>query len=69
MLHDSLVGVLADHGGQFVIARIGVVVEVGDDGGELFLGLLVEVRNSNTSSEDCIVGVSDSHVCSSLCSL
>lgn len=42
------------------------MVEVGDDGGELLLCLLVEVGHCNTCSEDGIVGMGDSHVCCSL---
>ena len=52
-----------------MILGVDVVKEIIDDGGELFLRLLVQVGDGDTSSEDGIVGVSDGHVCSRLCSL
>ena len=45
------------------------MVEIIDDGGELFLCLLVEVRDCNASSKNSIVGMGNSHVGSCLCSL
>ena len=43
--------------------------EVIYDGGELFLGLFVKVRDRDTSGEDGIVRVGDGHVRSGLCCL
>ena len=58
-----------DHGGRLAILRVDVMVEVGNDGRELLLRLLVEVRYCNTSSEDSIIGVGDRRVRSGFCSL
>jgi hypothetical protein len=69
VLHDGLVCLLADHRRKLAIPRVDVVVEILDNRRELFLGLLVEVGNCNTSSEDGIVGVGDCHICSSFCGL
>jgi hypothetical protein len=43
------------------------VVEIADDLREHLLGLLVQVADGNTRSEDGIVGVRDGHVRSRLC--
>ena len=69
MLHDAIICRFADHGGDFAISRVHVVIEVFDDGRELLLCLFVEIGDCDTSSEDGIIGVGDCHVCSSLCSL
>ena len=45
------------------------MVQVGNNCRELLLCLLVEVGDCNSCSEDGIVGMGNSHVCSSLSSL
>ena len=45
---------------------VDIMVQVGDDGRELLLRLLVEVGDCNSCSEDGIVGMGNSHVGSCL---
>lgn len=66
MSHNAFVGSLGNHGRWSIVSRVDIVVEVGDDRRKLLFGLLVEVRYRNTCGKYSIVGVGDSHVCSSL---
>ena len=45
------------------------MVEVGNHGGPLLLGLLVQIRYSNAGGQNSIVGMGDSHVSRGLGSL
>ena len=74
MSHDNVVGLLRDHRTRLVILGVDIDVEVMDDLRELFLSLLVQIRNGNTkivsvklsdklpSGEDGVVGVFGGHV-------
>lgn len=69
MLHNNLIVLLRDHRSRLIVFGINIVVEVGDDHGELLFCLLVEVGNGNTGSQDGVVRVCDGHVGGSLGSL
>lgn len=69
MVHDGLVCLLGDHRGGLSGLGVDVVVQIRDDGRELLLGLLVEVRHGDTCGEHGVVGVGGGHVCGSLGSL
>ena len=60
--HDTFVCSLCNHGRRFAVARVDIVVKVGDDRRELFLRLLMKIRNRNTCSKYGLVWVGDSHV-------
>ena len=69
MFHDDIVGVVCNHPSRLSRLGIDIVVEVGDDSGELLLGLLVEVGDCYASSEDSVIRMGDGHVCGGLCGL
>lgn len=69
VVHHRLVGFVGDHRRELVGLWVYIVVEVGDDSRELFLGLLVKIGHGNSRSEDGVVWVGCGHVGSGLGSL
>ena len=49
MGHNNIVCLLRNHRTWLVVLGVDVSVEVMDDMGELFLGLLVQIRHGNTT--------------------
>ncbi len=61
VLHHRLICLLGDHRRRPAVLGVDIVIEVADHRRPLLLGLLMEIGHCNTSSEDGIVGMRDSH--------
>ena len=57
VLDDGIVGVLGNHGRVFAGLWVDVVEQIGSNGRELFLCLLVKIRNGDTGGQLGIVGM------------
>lgn len=63
--HNNLVGFLADEWFFLAIVTFNIT-QILDDFREEFFCFFVKIRNRNTSSKDCIVGMINRHLRSSL---